>query len=236
MKLIRLDRSLRRNLKDLLEGYLEHCEISPHLVARIESPIYHHGFKFGAPVFTHATEAGKGNPVRTISIVGRNDPHSRLASDVLLQFMEILTQEPQLAEGAVLRLLPVANPIALEFEEDSPPVSQLPVVAHLVERFRDEPADGVLDIRSHDGETLLIEGTTTTEVLDAIQSGGIPSGRGHRRLLQEADILIATTDPGDKWSLDISIPATWTTGADIHALSGFVAHLIRLSTRQPLFS
>lgn len=233
MNLTRLDSSLRKNLKDLLEGYLEHCEVSRHLTARIDFPIYHHGFKFGAPVFTHTGPSNGHEDRGIIGLLGLNDPHSQVASEVLLQFIEILSQEPRLADGSILRILPVANPIALELEADAPPIEELPVVQHLITRFHEEAADGILEIASHDADTYSLDGEATALLFAALEKvrSSVPAATGRVRILAPNSIALKPAGSDGKWKLRLTIPRAWTGAPEVHAISRFIARLIRTHIR-----
>lgn len=76
------DRSFRRNLTELLQGYVEHCEVS-HLIARMDLPIYYHSFKFGAAVFTHIGPSEPKGGRQVIGMILLNGPGSQVVSDVL---------------------------------------------------------------------------------------------------------------------------------------------------------
>jgi hypothetical protein len=85
---------------------VEHCEFSEHLTGRIDFPLYYLGFKYGAPVFTHVCPGHEREDRPVVGLIGWNTPTSQLASQVLLQFIEILTQHPRVAGNAILALAP----------------------------------------------------------------------------------------------------------------------------------
>lgn len=230
----RNDRSLRNNLKDLLQGYLEHCEFSRHLMARIDFPIIYHGFRFGAPVFTHTGPAATDGNREIIGLIGLNSPGSNISSEVLLQFIEILSQEPGLAGTTVLRVLPVADPVALELGGDAPPTGSWPILDHLTDRFREESADGIIEIGTSADSEYRLEGDAPSSLFDTLRNirEGLTATETRPRLLYPEKILLNPVSPDAKWRLKIHLPAHWHGAPEIHAVSRFIARLIRLHSKR----
>lgn len=228
MNITRLDRSLRKNLRDLLQGYVEHCEVSLHLMARMDFPIYYHGFKFGAPVFTHIGPSEPQGDRQVLGLIGLNDPSSQVASDVLLQFIEILTQQPRMANDAVLRILPVANPVALELEKDAPSTDEWPILQHLIGQFREQAVDGILEISSGDGERYALEGNATPSLFAALEDvrASLPQDSERFRVRHPDHISLTPVAAHDRWHLKLTIPRTWTEAPEVHAMARFIAKLI----------
>lgn len=232
MNLTRLDRSLRENLRDLLQGYVEHCEVSNHLMARIDFPIYYHGFKFGAPVFTHTGPRQGQEDRKVIGLAGINDRETQVASEILLQFIEILTQQPRLADGSVLRILPVANPVALELEENAPATHDWPILDHLLSQFSEQAADGILEISAADGPEYLLEGEASTALFAALEEvrSGVPQDSDRLRVLVPSSIALTPVGSDVKWRLKLTVPRAWSGAPEVHAISRFIARLIRTHT------
>jgi hypothetical protein len=229
MNLTRLDPALRKNLKDLLQGYVEHCEVSQHLMARIDFPIYYHGFKFGAPVFTHSGPPNGNEDRKIIGLIGLNNRDSQVASEILLQFIEILTQQPRLADAAILRILPVANPVALELENDAPADGDWPILDHLVSQFHEQAGSGVIEISSGDREVYRLEGEASPLLFAAIEDvrSGVPVDGARSRVLVPETISLNPVSAETRWRLKLTVPNSWTGAPEIHAISRFLTRLLR---------
>jgi hypothetical protein len=232
MNITRLDRSLRKNLRDLLQGYVEHCEVSLHLMARIDFPIYYHGFKFGAPVFSHIGPSEPKGDRQVIGLIGLNDPISQVASDVLLQFIEILSQQPSLAEDSILRILPVANPVALEMEEDAPATEDWAILQHLISQFNEQSGDGILEVISGTGSHYSLEGEASPSLFAALEDvrSGLPVDSERSRVRHPEHIALKPIGSDDRWKLRLTIPHTWTDAPEVHAIARFIARLITTHT------
>ncbi|MBX3739759.1 MAG: hypothetical protein KF712_02110 [Akkermansiaceae bacterium] len=197
MNLTKLDSSLRQNLRNLLQGYVEHCEISETLMAHIEAPFYYHGFKFGAPVFTHR-QAWVSPERPSVGIAGINRPANTAPSEIVLQIMETLSQQPDAAGPAPLRLLPVSNPVALELGDDAP-AEEWPVLTHLLAEFQATSRVGFLSISPSDTDAFLLSGTAGIDVIRKLVAG-----EGNLRVLQRLDLI--PLPAGETWSLRLEIP------------------------------
>ena len=228
MNITRLDRSLRKNLRDLLQGYVEHCEVSHHLMARMDFPIYYHGFKFGAPVFTHIGRSEPSSDRQVIGLIGLNDPGSQVASDVLLQLIEILTQHPNLADDSVLRILPVANPVALEMGDDAPASEEWDILRHLIGQFQEQAVDGLLELVSGQDDRYSLEGEASPSLFAALEDvhAGLPADSERSRVRYPDHITLKPVGASDRWKLRLTIPETWTDAPEVHATARFIARLI----------
>lgn len=234
MKINRTTRLLRTNLKDLLQGYIEHCEVSPHLMARIDLPIIYHGFRFGAPVFTHTGPSSTQSTREIIGMIGRNGPDSNIASDVLLQFIEILSQQPNLAGSSILRILPVANPVALELGDDAPSSLSWPILDHLISRFQDEAADGLIEILPSREAGYFLEGSANSSMFAALRdvADSIETLNSRPRVLVPERISVTPIPSELKWNLRLHVPVSWKDAPEIHAIARFLSRLIHLLTLQ----
>ena len=213
----------RTNLKQLLQGFAEHCEISERLAGRIEHPIYFHGFKFGAPVFTFTGPASDDTVPRTIGLIGHNTRTSTVASDVLLQLIEVATLRPEIAVDQVLRVLPVGDPVTLELEEDAPDLSDWPVLSFLQEEFRGSVQDGLLEVRPSSGKSLVIRGEADVRLYQVLASNAA-SARG-----LPAPPVLSTFVPafgGGRWHLEVDVPETWTQAGDVLGVSRFIGRVL----------
>lgn len=227
---------LRKNLRDLLQGYVEHCEFSPHLTARIDFPVYYQGFKYGAPVFTHlGPQEGRGDrPV--IGLIGWNSPRTHLPSQALLQFVEILSQHPRLAGSAALRILPVANPVALELEGEAPEREEWDLLGRIAGQFKAQAADGWIEVETHSGSDFVLSGDISETIIDELDAlAEIFHDRPGLRLPSELDLAPCRND--ERWQLKLTIPDAWTDSHAIHGVARFIVRLVHANAklaRRPL--
>ncbi len=224
MKTRPLSPKFRTNLKNLLQGFAEHCEISERLSGRIEQPIYFHGFKFGAPVFTFAgPEGDEGHATRTIGLLGHNTRTSTVASEVLLQLIEVATLRPELAVGQWLRVLPVSDPVTLELETDAPDLTGWPVLQYVADEFRSTATSGLIEIRATSGKSLVIRGAVDVRLYQVLASSV-----GERRGLPSLPILspFVVVGPDDRWHLEIEVPDSWAHAGDVLAVSRFIGRVL----------
>lgn len=231
MHITTLHPHLRKNLRNLLQGYVEHCEFSEHLTGRIDFPIYFMGFKYGAPVFTHV---GPGQPWEdrpVVGLIGWNTPTSQLASQVLLQFTEILTQHPRVAGNSVLRLLPVANPVALELDEDAPDRGDWDLLHALGERFKSQATDGLIEVESVDVADFTLTGRVGPALHRILEKLGeiLPAIRG--RVAVPTDFRLETVSAEEPWHLRVLLPSDWTDPRSINAVARFIVRLLYAQTR-----
>ncbi len=227
METTTLPSDLRKNLRKLLQGYVEHCEFSNHLTGRIEFPLYYHGFKFGAPVFTHLTPSTRADERPIVGMIGWNTPSSQVPSQILLQFIEILTQHPRLAADSILRILPVANPVALELGPDAPSRDEWDLLGRLADQFKEQAADGWIEVETADVANLTLSGQATPDLYHALEFlEAVPAfhRRTGIRFPKEVDVIPVPED--GSWRLRVQVPGDWTAAEDIHATARFIARLI----------
>ena len=232
MHLTTLNPDLRKNLRNLVQGYVEHCEFSPHLTARIDFPLYYMGFKYGAPVFNHRGpgQADEDRPV--IGMIGWNTPGSQLPSKVLLEFIEILTQHPRLAEQSVLRMLPVANPVALELDEDAPEREDWDLLANLADQFKEQAADGWIEVHATDVSEFTLTGEISPALYKAlVKSKAVASFRERIgvRFPQAANLKPVRRD--ERWQVQLQVPKEWDDSRAIRAVARFLARLVHAQAR-----
>jgi len=224
MKIHTLAPEFRANLKRLLQGFAEHCEISEWLSGRIEQPIYFHGLKFGAPVFTFDGPRLDDAPRRTIGLLGHNTAAGTLASDVVLQLIEVATLRPELAAGQSLRLLPVSDPVTLELGEDAPDLADWPVLNFLHDEFRASAADGLIEIRAGRSATLRLGGTADIALYQVLASMVTADLRGLPVRADMADLALSTGL--ERWHLKVEVPLGWSQSGDILAVSRFLGRVL----------
>lgn len=231
MHITTLHPDLRKNLRSLLQGYVEHCEFSEHLTGRIDFPIYFMGFKYGAPVFNHVGPGKSGQDRPVVGLIGWNEPTSQLASQVLLQFIEILTQHPRLAGNSVLRMLPVANPVALELDEDAPSRAEWDLLEQLGERFKEQASDGLIEVQAADVKEFTLAGEISPALyreLEAV-SGTIPAIRG--RIAVPGTFHVKPARSEERWQLRLLVPTEWTDPRSIHAVARYLVRIIHAQAR-----
>lgn len=232
MHITTLHPDLRKNLRNLVQGYVEHCEFSGSLTGRIEFPIYYMGFKYGAPVFTHT---GTGKPAEdrpVVGMIGWNTPSSQIPSQVLLQFVEILTQHPRLAGNAVLRMLPVANPVALELDEDAPSREDWDLLGHLADQFKDQAADGWIEVQTGDVKDFVLAGEVCPALYKAVEKGrDLATARERRGVRFPGLMNLKPVRHDERWQLRLIIPTTWIDAASVNGLARFLAGLVHAQAR-----
>ena len=231
MHITTLHPDLRKNLRNLVQGYVEHCEFSEHLTGRIDFPLYYLGFKYGAPVFTHVGPGHEREDRPVVGLIGWNTPTSQLASQVLLQFIEILTQHPKVAGNAILRLLPVANPVALELDEDAPSHEEWDLLGHVAGQFRNQATHGLIEIEAGDVKELTLTGEIPPVVYQALETVSviIPAIRG--RIAVPTSIHVTPVPPDERWLLRLTVPSDWSDPRSVHAVARFLVRLLHTQTR-----
>jgi hypothetical protein len=232
MHITTLHPDLRKNLRDLVQGYVEHCEFSPHLTGRIDFPIYYMGFKYGAPVFTH-TGPGKTTDDRpVVGMIGLNTPQSQVPSQVLLQFVEILTQHPRLADTSVLRMLPVANPVALELDEDAPSREDWDTLGLLVDQFKEQAADGWIEIQSADVKEFTLAGEISPALYKTLEKARETATAGVRNNVKFPGLLqVQPVRKDERWQLRLIIPSDWGDSRSVNAVARFLARVVHSQAR-----
>jgi hypothetical protein len=233
MHITTLHPDLRKNLRNLLQGYVEHCEVSEQLTGRIEFPIYYHGFKYGAPVFTHVGPGKASDDRPVVGMIGWNTPGSQLPSQILLQFIEILAQHPRLADSSVLRILPVANPVALELEEDAPPREEWDLLDRLAGQFKEQAADGWIEVQSADVKDFTLAGEISPALYQALEmvQETTPAARGRGSIKVPGVVNVKPIRDDERWQLRLLVPSTWDDSRSVHAVARFIVRLVHAQAR-----
>lgn len=232
MHLTTLHPRFRNNLRDLVQGYVEHCEFSEYLTGRIEFPIYYMGFKYGAPVFTHTAPVKTTDDRPVVGMIGWNTPETRLPSQILLQFLEILAQHPRLADTSVLRMLPVANPVALELDGDAPSREEWDLLGHLADRFKDQAADGWIEVHAAEVKEFTVAGEIGPALYKALEKGRAianTSERNNVRFPVSANLRPVPED--ERWQLRLLVPSAWDDSRSVHAVARFLARVVHAQAR-----
>jgi hypothetical protein len=220
MKTNRLLPEFRLKMRELIQGFIEHCEISQTLIGRIERSVQFGGRKYGFPTFTVYGPPQPGLETRFLNLIGNNDADDAVAAETLLQLIERLVLQPHIAAGQVLRILPVTNPVALELGPDMADEANPVEIAQLenvVDQFRQQPADGTIEIAlsRRDHLTLTVSGPTL--VLEAVSA----AEDALRRLRSEDSIEALTIvaghhRPDGPWHLRLEIPRDWPVALSVH--------------------
>lgn len=232
MHLTTLHSDLRKNLRNLVQGYVEHCEFSAHLTGRIDFPIYYMGFKYGAPVFTHRGPGKATDDRPVVGMIGWNTPSSQLPSQVLLQFVEILTQHPRLADTSVLRMLPVANPVALELDEDAPSRDEWATLELLAAQFKDQAADGWIEVHAADVKEFTVAGEISPALYEMLeQAKEIATVRERSGVRFPDDMRVKPVREDERWQLRLLVPRGWSDSHSVHAVARFLARVVHSQSR-----
>jgi len=232
MHITTLHPDLRKNLRNLLQGYVEHCEVSAHLTGRIDFPIYYHGFKYGAPVFTHIGPGNVSEDRPVIGMIGWNTPGSNLPSQVLLQFIEILSQHPRLADASVLRILPVANPVALELDEDAPSREDWDLLGHLADQFKEQAADGWIEVQAADVKDFTFAGEISPELYQALEMVRETTPSRERSGIKFPTVVnVKPSRRDERWQVRLLVPLEWDDSRSIHAVARFIVRLVHAQAR-----
>jgi hypothetical protein len=220
----------RSRMRELIQGFIEHCEVSQTLVGRIERLIEFDGRKYGVPAFTVFGPARAELETQFVGLVGVNDGQDARAAETLLQLIERVAVQPRIAEGSVLQILPVTDPVGLELDAAVPSIPEDPY------KFRREPVDGLIELEVSGAEAFSVAAEGPTPFLQAVASA------------EEVLHRLAAEEPGDRlvvrsqrirregaWRLSIRIPQTWPAAASVHWGSQFLVLFFRAhATRREL--
>ncbi|RFC41497.1 MAG: hypothetical protein DVB23_003443 [Verrucomicrobia bacterium] len=157
----------RSRMRDLIQGFIEHCEFSDSLVGQIERFFYFQGRKYGFPTFTISGQRQPGSGARFVNLVGVNDGDGKTAAETLLQLIERLAIQPHIAAGHILRVLPVSDPLGLELGESGVPAEVLQILETQVDAFRNEPAEGLIEVHVTGDDTMRIHAQGPATMLGA---------------------------------------------------------------------
>ena len=219
----------RARLRELIQGFVEHCEFSRNLIGQIERTFEHGGSRYGVPVFTfygtplHSLETG------FVGLMGVNGPGERLPAEILLQLIERLAIQPNIASGRVLRLMPVTDPVALELGDRGEAANENEQLARIVTGFQSQYLDGLIEIHAGDQDVLCIQAKG-----DSAFREGLERSREALLRLANEDSLTAPIDDeelpeafeGD-WHMSIIVPRSWSDSLAVHWVSQFLVVFFR---------
>ncbi|MEQ1842053.1 MAG: hypothetical protein ABL994_16735 [Verrucomicrobiales bacterium] len=228
MKTARLNPEFRSRMRELIQGFIEHCEFSQSLIGQIERFVKFRGLKYGLPTFTVYGPSHQGLETSVINLIGLNDDADDTTGETLLQLIERLVLQPHVATGHVLRILPVSNPIAFE---NGDPISDSDTLSSLdeaLENFRSSRADGTIELKIADRPQLALSVSGPVSILNVVSS----TGEAMRRLQREESPdfnAVVTRDfrGGDGWHLTIEIPRHWNETLAVHWTSQALVVFLR---------
>jgi hypothetical protein len=218
----------RARMRELIQGFIEHCEFSDSLVGQIERFVYFRGCKYGFPTFTVSGECRPGTGVSVVNLIGVNEDGDPTAAESLLQLIERFAIQPSLAAGHLLRILPVSDPLALELGHAPLAPEVLQGLRTQVDAFRHEPSDGLIEISLTRDETFRIQAHGPLGVLDAAAN----AEEVLRRLQAEdssGEISVKLLECVDRgpWAIRLFVPRSWPVSLAVHWTSQFLVVFLR---------
>lgn len=218
----RHDPEFRARMRGLLQGFLEHCEISPSLVGRIEQFVHFEGRKYGVPVFTVFGPPHPGLGTELVGLIGVNTGQDAVTADTLLQLIERLALQPHIASGHILRIVPVSDPVCLESGNHSFPKPSSEF------RLPGKAVDGVIEIRLTDEAAFQISAEGPSEVLQAVLAGEdalarLGSEEAGGEVVAEGSLV---QHPGN-WRVVLGLPRSWPASIAVHWASQLLVVFFR---------
>lgn len=223
----------RARTRELIQGFVEHCEISRSLTGEIRQFIHFAGRKYGLPLFTVYGPPHPDLDTRFIGLIGHNAPGDSTTPEILLQLIERLAIQPHVATGSVLRLLPIADPVALELGQSPPPAEVEDEREHSLDAFRQTGLDGVIHLRPVESERLRLRVSGPAPVRTAaVRTGEVMERlRSEESLLdRNFDFLPSNQNEGEPWEVTLEIPSGWSEGLAVHWISQLLVVFLRSHT------
>lgn len=215
-------------MRELIQGFIEHCEFSESLEGRIERFVYSQGRKYGFPTFTIYGPPQPGQGSRFLNLIGVNDGEDKTAAETLLQLIERLAMQPHIAAGHVLRILPVSDPLALEQGQSLPSPEVVRGLRGHVDAFRNEPSDGLIELRLTNDDVLHLSAQGPTAILQAVSSGEDALRRLQSEEFPDAvAVRHGRTEGRGPWILTVDIPRRWPASLAVHWTSQFLVVFFR---------
>jgi hypothetical protein len=228
LKTTRLNPEFRSKMRELIQGFIEHCEFSQNLVGQIERFVKYRGLKYGLPTFTVFGPPKPGLETSFVNLIGLNEDGDATTAEILLQLIERLVLQPHVSTGHVLRILPVSNPIALEKGDPISDFNTLSSLDEALAHFRRSRADGTIELKMADRAQLALLISGPVSILDVVSS----AGESMRRLQREespdfnADVRRRLTED-EPWHLTIEIPRHWNETLAVHWTSQALVVFLR---------
>lgn len=218
----------RSRMRELIQGFIEHCEISESLVGKIEQFVYYGGRKYGLPTFTITGPSRPDLKTRHLSLIGVNEGADQTAAETLLQLIERLTLQPHVAAGHHLRVLPVSNPLGLELGSDAPEAAMIAGLNEQLAAFRNQTVDGLIQVRVTNRELI----TATVNGPDPVMLAARTAAEALDRLASESfgEPLVQVVPRfkwGKPWNLELEIPRAWPASLAVHWSSQFLLVFFR---------
>lgn len=217
MNKTRLNPEFRAKMSQLVRGFIEHCEISRTLIGQIERFVRHDGRKYGLPTFTVYGPPDPGSETSFVNLLGVNTAGETTTAEAVLQLIERLVLQPNIATGRVLRILPVTNPVALELGRPIDDERLLASLEMAVEDFRNLHSDGFIEIRSTDSSRLAMTVSGRGEVVEAARE----TEEAIRRIQSEnflggIHLRSVRLRHEGRWHVALEIPREWPSALASH--------------------
>lgn len=221
MSVKQLGQDYRSAMRELVKGFLEHCEHCTSYMGRIDHFVWQDGLKYGMPTFTLLGGVDEAGASQTVNILGRNVGNGAKIAEGILQVIERVILQPRVARGFNLRLMPVSDPIALEgvisCEASSAAINEL------VESWKFVAPDGNIEIGEIDGDLAQIrvsgDDRLFRSVLDADETLWKRYGAHWTTVVEEFRAEIVARDG---WEIRIGLPGKWDAGISSHMLCQFL--------------
>lgn len=227
----------RSRMRQLLGGFVQHCEISHNLSGSIDLFVESQGHKFGLPVFTFYGPSQRGIDTRFIGLLACNDGADKRASEALLQLLERLVLQPNLATGLIVSALPISDPISLESDNDAHPIS---LKKDLDDRLRDFAAralDGLIEISLSPREQPTVDVEGPTYIRDAAINASKTIDRLGREMVSnpfKTRLSLRGSSESDYWKIRINVCEKWSESLVTHWVSQFLVVLLRSRIEEQL--
>jgi hypothetical protein len=228
MKTTRLNAEFRAKMRELIQGYIEHCEFSQTLIGQIERFVNYRGLKYGLPTFTVYGPPKPNLETSFINLIGLNDDGGATTAETLLQLIERLVLQPHVATGHVLRILPVSNPMALEKGDPISDFDALSSLDEALDDFRRNRADGTIELKISDKQQLAFSVTGPVRILDVVSSTGEAMRRLQREESPDLNAFVSRQPAvGREWHLTLEIPRHWNETLAVHWTSQALVVFLR---------
>lgn len=230
---IRLHPENRSRMRQLIGGFVQHCEVSSNLSGTINLFVESQGRKFGLPVFTFYGPPHRDIETSFIGLLARNEGSDKRVSEALLQLLERLALQPKLAAGLVVSVLPVSDPISLESGDSAHPIHLREDLEERVKAFAARALDGLIEIYISPRE----QATVDVEGPCSIRNATIRAAKMIERLTQnppQARLSLRGSSDDEHWNIRIAVPDTWSEGRIAHWVSQFLVNLLRARTEELL--
>lgn len=223
----------RCRMRELVKGFLEHCERGASCVGRIDHFVWQSGLKYGMPTFMLPGGIDEGGESQMVNILGRNEGTETKIAEGILQIIERLVLQPQIARAFNLRLMPVSNPIALEGAEEDE--ASKAAICKLLENWKQVAPDGCVEIEETNSNRAQIkvsgDDILFRSVLGADEILWKRHGEHWVTIIEEYRAEIVITGG---WEIKICVPNSWSAGISTHMISQFLLAFMSKNREQRL--